>query len=124
MPKWLKRSLRLPNTVRGLGREEGLYAILSLAHENLIRYSTEVVLSRRSPSQITTLLQRISEIMNYKRRISASISALALFFSLVIPISNQAFVESSPPRQKLSHLSNPRVNRSNLVNRSDAVNSI
>src|SRR5207302_1305761 len=68
--------------------------------------------------------QRISEIMNYKRRISAAISVLALFFSLVIPISNQAFVESSPPRQKLSHLSDARVNRSNLVNRSEVVNSI
>src|SRR5438270_388104 len=62
--------------------------------------------------------------MNYKRRISAAISVLALFFSLVIPISNQAFVESSPPRQKLSHLSDARVNRSNLVNRSEVVNSI
>src|SRR6266404_5291123 len=62
--------------------------------------------------------------MNYKRRISASISALALFFSLVIPISNQAFVESSPPRQKLSHLSDARVNRSNPVNRSEVVNSV
>src|SRR5437588_5493607 len=69
-------------------------------------------------------MQRIGEIMNYKRRISAAISVLALFLSLVTPISNQAFVESSPPRQKLSHLSNSRVNRSNLVNRSEVVNSI
>src|SRR5438552_14577133 len=62
--------------------------------------------------------------MNYKRRISAAISALALFLSLVTPISNQAFVESSPPRQKLSHPSNAKVNRSNLLNRSEVVNSI
>src|SRR5436853_5921549 len=62
--------------------------------------------------------------MNYKRRISTAISVLALFVSLVTPISNQAFVESSPPRQKLSHLSNARVNRSNPVNRSEVVNSV
>src|SRR5713101_2442092 len=62
--------------------------------------------------------------MNYKRRISAAISVLALFLSLVIPISNQAFVESSSPRQKLSHPSDARVNQSNLMNRSDVVNSV
>src|SRR5438105_7332734 len=62
--------------------------------------------------------------MNYKRRISASISALALFLTLVIPISNQAFVESRSPRQRLSHLHDARVNQSNLVNRSELINSV
>src|SRR5258708_14141853 len=62
--------------------------------------------------------------MNYRRIVSASISALALFLGLVIPISNQAFVESSSPRQRLSHLSEEEVNPSNLVNRSDVVNSV
>ena len=62
--------------------------------------------------------------MNYKRRISAAMSVFALFLSLVIPITNQAFVESSPPRQKLSHRSNETVNRSNLVDRSEVINSV
>src|SRR5437588_12613015 len=62
--------------------------------------------------------------MNYKRRISASISALALFLSLVIPISNQAFVQSSSPRQKLSPLSDATVNQFNLANRSELINSV
>src|SRR5438874_749013 len=62
--------------------------------------------------------------MNYKRRISASISALALFLTLVIPISNQAFVESRSTRQRLSHLHDARVNQSNLVNRSELINSV
>src|SRR3989442_4612774 len=61
--------------------------------------------------------------MNYKRTVSASISALALFFSLV-PISNHAFVESSTRRQKLTHFSDAKVNPSNLVDRSEAVNSV
>jgi len=51
-------------------------------------------------------------------------SVFALFLSLVIPITNQAFVESSPPRQKLSHRSNETVNRSNLVDRSEVINSV
>ncbi|PYS65104.1 MAG: hypothetical protein DMF74_04825 [Acidobacteria bacterium] len=62
--------------------------------------------------------------MNYKRRISTSISVLALFLSLVIPISNQAFVESSSPRQKVSHVSDARMNRSNLVDRSSIVKAV
>jgi len=61
--------------------------------------------------------------MNYKRRISAAISVFALFLTLVIPISNQASVDSSSPRHKLSHLDGARVNRSNLVERSEAINS-
>src|SRR5437870_3157359 len=59
--------------------------------------------------------------MNYKRRISVAISVLALFLNLVIPISNQAFVESGSAHQKLS---DARVNRSNLVNRSSIVNAV
>ena len=62
--------------------------------------------------------------MNYKRRISAAISVLALFLSLVMPISNQAFVESGSPRQKRSPLSDAGVNPSNLVNRSEVINSV
>ena len=61
--------------------------------------------------------------MNYKRTVSAAISALALFFSLV-PISNHAFVESSPRRQKSSHFSGVRVNPSALLDRSEVVNSV
>src|SRR2546430_9751738 len=62
--------------------------------------------------------------MNYKRRISAAISLLALFLSLVLPISNQAFVDSSSPRHKLSHLDGARVNQSNLVNRPEVISFV
>src|SRR5437016_924424 len=62
--------------------------------------------------------------MNYKRRISVAISVLALLLSLVIPIRNQAFVDSSSPRQKLSHVSDAMVSQSNLVDRSEVINSI
>src|SRR5437016_6931284 len=62
--------------------------------------------------------------MNYKRRISVAISVLALLLSLVIPIRNQAFVDSSSPRQKLSHVSDAMVSQSNLVNRSEVINSV